>query len=337
MTDAVRGRRPAGRGLASSSASPAGSPPTRPASCCAASPSPATTSPSSRRPPRWSSSAPPTWAALSGKPVATDVWTDVHEVPHVRIGQEADLVVVAPGDRRPAGQGRPRAGRRPADQHAAHRPLPGRVRPGDAHRDVGAPRHPGQRRDPARARARSCIEPAEGRLTGADTGKGRLPEPAEIFELVPRACWPAAPPRPTWPAATSSSPPAAPASTSTRCASSATAPPACRATPSPGRPPRGAPQVTLVARQRRAARPGRASSVVRVETTAAAARRRCVAAAADRRRRRDGRRARRLPAHRGQRREDQEGRRRLGAGHRAGPEPRHPGRDLATTGRARAA
>ena len=38
----------------------------------------------------------PTWAALSGKPVATDVWTDVHEVPHVRIGQSADLVVVAP-------------------------------------------------------------------------------------------------------------------------------------------------------------------------------------------------------------------------------------------------
>ena len=27
----------------------------------------------------------PTWAALSGKPVATDVWTSVHEVPHVRI------------------------------------------------------------------------------------------------------------------------------------------------------------------------------------------------------------------------------------------------------------
>jgi len=38
----------------------------------------------------------PTWAALSGKPVSTQVWDDVHEVPHVRIGQEAALVVVAP-------------------------------------------------------------------------------------------------------------------------------------------------------------------------------------------------------------------------------------------------
>ncbi|MFL6177708.1 MAG: flavoprotein, partial [Ornithinibacter sp.] len=37
-----------------------------------------------------------TWSALSGKPVHTDVWSDITEVPHVRIGQQADLVVVAP-------------------------------------------------------------------------------------------------------------------------------------------------------------------------------------------------------------------------------------------------
>ena len=37
-----------------------------------------------------------TWSALSGKPVSTDVWADVHQVPHVRLGQHADLVVVAP-------------------------------------------------------------------------------------------------------------------------------------------------------------------------------------------------------------------------------------------------
>jgi len=38
----------------------------------------------------------PTWAALSGQPVTTSVFDDVHEVPHVAIGQQADLVVVAP-------------------------------------------------------------------------------------------------------------------------------------------------------------------------------------------------------------------------------------------------
>ena len=37
-----------------------------------------------------------TWSALSGKAVPTDVWTGVEAVPHVRIGQHADLVIVAP-------------------------------------------------------------------------------------------------------------------------------------------------------------------------------------------------------------------------------------------------
>ncbi len=38
----------------------------------------------------------PTWAALSGRPVATDVWSAAHEVPHVRLGPSADLVLVVP-------------------------------------------------------------------------------------------------------------------------------------------------------------------------------------------------------------------------------------------------
>ena len=38
----------------------------------------------------------PTWEALSGKPVSTEVWSDVSRVPHVQIGKTADLVVVAP-------------------------------------------------------------------------------------------------------------------------------------------------------------------------------------------------------------------------------------------------
>ena len=37
-----------------------------------------------------------TWSALSGRPVTSDFFDNVHEVPHVRIGQQADLVVVAP-------------------------------------------------------------------------------------------------------------------------------------------------------------------------------------------------------------------------------------------------
>ncbi|MBA2310854.1 MAG: phosphopantothenoylcysteine decarboxylase, partial [Pseudonocardiales bacterium] len=37
-----------------------------------------------------------TFEALSGHPVHTDLFADVPEVPHVRLGQQAELVVVAP-------------------------------------------------------------------------------------------------------------------------------------------------------------------------------------------------------------------------------------------------
>ena len=37
----------------------------------------------------------PTWGALSGKPVARELWQSPHEVPHVELGQRADLVIVA--------------------------------------------------------------------------------------------------------------------------------------------------------------------------------------------------------------------------------------------------
>src|SRR5579875_2482835 len=38
----------------------------------------------------------PTWAALSHRPVAADVWSGAEDVPHVRLGREAELVVAAP-------------------------------------------------------------------------------------------------------------------------------------------------------------------------------------------------------------------------------------------------
>jgi phosphopantothenoylcysteine decarboxylase/phosphopantothenate--cysteine ligase len=46
--------------------------------------------------------------------------------------------------------------------------------------------HPATQANVATLRARGAIviEPAEGRLTGADTGKGRLPDPGEIFALA---------------------------------------------------------------------------------------------------------------------------------------------------------
>jgi phosphopantothenoylcysteine decarboxylase/phosphopantothenate--cysteine ligase len=125
----------------------------------------------------------PTWAALSGKPVSTDVWANVHEVPHVRIGQEAELVVVAPA----TADLLAKAAHGLADDLLTNTLLTARcpiVFAPAMHTEMWE--HPATRANVATLRSRGAvvIEPAEGRLTGADTGKGRLPDPAEIFALA---------------------------------------------------------------------------------------------------------------------------------------------------------
>jgi phosphopantothenoylcysteine decarboxylase/phosphopantothenate--cysteine ligase len=125
----------------------------------------------------------PTWAALSGKPVATEVWADVHLVPHVRIGQEAELVVVAPA----TADLLAKAAHGLADDLLTNTLLTARcpvVYAPAMHTEMWE--HPATQENVATLRARGAfvIEPAEGRLTGADTGKGRLPDPAEIFAVA---------------------------------------------------------------------------------------------------------------------------------------------------------
>ncbi|WP_193664687.1 bifunctional phosphopantothenoylcysteine decarboxylase/phosphopantothenate--cysteine ligase CoaBC [Nocardioides kribbensis] len=123
----------------------------------------------------------PTWSALSGKPVASDVWTSVHEVPHVRIGKSADLVVVAPA----TADLLARAAHGLADDLLTNTLLTARcpvVLAPAMHTEMWE--HPATVANVATLRSRGVLvlEPAEGRLTGADTGKGRLPDPGEIFE-----------------------------------------------------------------------------------------------------------------------------------------------------------
>ncbi|SDD04955.1 bifunctional phosphopantothenoylcysteine decarboxylase/phosphopantothenate--cysteine ligase CoaBC [Nocardioides lianchengensis] len=125
----------------------------------------------------------PTWAALSGRPVASDVWSSVHEVPHVRIGQSADLVVVAPA----TADLLAKAAHGQADDLLTSTLLTARcpvVFAPAMHTEMWE--HPATRANVATLRARGAVvlEPAEGRLTGADTGKGRLPDPGEIFEVA---------------------------------------------------------------------------------------------------------------------------------------------------------
>jgi phosphopantothenoylcysteine decarboxylase / phosphopantothenate---cysteine ligase len=124
-----------------------------------------------------------TFEALSGQPVHTGVWDDVHEVPHVRIGQEADLVVVAPATADLLA--RAVSGR--ADDLLTATLLTARCPVLFApamHTEMWF--HPATVDNVATLRRRGAIvlEPASGRLTGADTGAGRLPEAEEITTLA---------------------------------------------------------------------------------------------------------------------------------------------------------
>ncbi|MGP4004730.1 bifunctional phosphopantothenoylcysteine decarboxylase/phosphopantothenate--cysteine ligase CoaBC [Streptomyces sp. 8N706] len=123
-----------------------------------------------------------TWSALSGNPVSAEVWETVHEVPHVRIGQTADLVVVAPA----TADMLAKAAHGLADDLLTNTLLTARcpvVFAPAMHTEMWE--HPATQENVATLRRRGAlvIEPAVGRLTGVDTGKGRLPDPGEIFEV----------------------------------------------------------------------------------------------------------------------------------------------------------
>jgi phosphopantothenoylcysteine decarboxylase/phosphopantothenate--cysteine ligase len=120
-----------------------------------------------------------TWAALSGEPVATDVWSDVEQVPHVRLGQEADLVVVAPATADLIA----RAATGRADDLLTATLLTARCPVLFApamHTEMWEHAATQANVQTLRDRGVVVLDPAVGRLTGADSGRGRLPEPADI-------------------------------------------------------------------------------------------------------------------------------------------------------------
>ncbi|HEV8556576.1 MAG TPA: bifunctional phosphopantothenoylcysteine decarboxylase/phosphopantothenate--cysteine ligase CoaBC [Actinophytocola sp.] len=124
-----------------------------------------------------------TFEALSGNPVHTGVFSDVPEVPHVRIGQWADLVLVVPA----TADLLAKAAHGLADDLLTNTLLTARcpvLMAPAMHTEMWE--HAATRDNVATLRARGVIvtEPASGRLTGADTGKGRLADPAEILDLA---------------------------------------------------------------------------------------------------------------------------------------------------------
>jgi phosphopantothenoylcysteine decarboxylase / phosphopantothenate---cysteine ligase len=124
-----------------------------------------------------------TFEALSGEPVQTGVFEDVPQVPHVAIGQGADLVVVAPATADLLA--RAVAGR--ADDLLTATLLTARCPVLFApamHTEMW--QHPATVDNVATLRRRGAVvlEPASGRLTGADSGAGRLPEAEEIVTFA---------------------------------------------------------------------------------------------------------------------------------------------------------
>jgi len=120
-----------------------------------------------------------TFEALSGHPVRTGVFEDVPEVPHVRLGQQADLILIAPATADLLA--RCAAGR--ADDLLTATLLTARCPVLFApamHTEMW--QHPATVDNVATLRRRGVVvlEPAAGRLTGTDSGPGRLPEPDEI-------------------------------------------------------------------------------------------------------------------------------------------------------------
>lgn len=117
--------------------------------------------------------------ALSRNPVVTGLYDDVAQVRHVALGQEADVIVVAPATANTL-----------ANMAGGHAPdLLGNVLLASRGRIVVAPamhtemwEHPATQTNVAilRARGVSIVGPASGALTGDDTGAGRMVEPDEI-------------------------------------------------------------------------------------------------------------------------------------------------------------
>jgi phosphopantothenoylcysteine decarboxylase/phosphopantothenate--cysteine ligase len=124
-----------------------------------------------------------TWEALSGKKVTTQVWEAVDEVRHVKLAAENDLILISPAT---------------ADLIAriaigrADDLLTNLVLASNSIKVLVPAMHPNMWNNAAtvanvallQERGFHIMRPAVGRLTGSDSGIGRLPETSEILSYL---------------------------------------------------------------------------------------------------------------------------------------------------------
>lgn len=125
----------------------------------------------------------PTWEALSGRPVHTEVWAGVPEVAHVAIGRSADLVLVAPA----TADLMARAAHGLADDLLTNVLLtatcPVLMAPA-MHTEMWQHAATRANAHTLTSRGVQLLGPAVGRLTGADSGAGRMAEPEQLAQAA---------------------------------------------------------------------------------------------------------------------------------------------------------
>lgn len=125
----------------------------------------------------------PTWEAISRKPVTTSVHEDVATVRHVALGQAAELVIVAPATANTIAKMVAGLADDLLGTTLLATTAPVAIAPA-MHTEMW--RHPATRANIATLRARgvAILGPAEGELTGGDSGPGRMLEPEEIVDAA---------------------------------------------------------------------------------------------------------------------------------------------------------
>lgn len=124
-----------------------------------------------------------TWEALSGNPLISEVWDDVADVPHVRIGQAADLVIVVPATADLLSRAANGAANDLLTNVLLTATCPIVFAPA-MHTEMWLNAATQENVATLRSRGSIVIDPADGRLTGSDSGPGRLPDAEEIVSVA---------------------------------------------------------------------------------------------------------------------------------------------------------
>jgi phosphopantothenoylcysteine decarboxylase / phosphopantothenate---cysteine ligase len=130
-----------------------------------------------------------TFSALASEPVRTSLWDEPEPIPHTRLGQSADLIVVAPATARVLGKYAAGISDDLLTATLLATRAPVLVCPA-MHTEMWDHASVQENLATLRRRGVHVLDPAVGRLAGGDVGAGRLAEPADIVAEIERVLGP---------------------------------------------------------------------------------------------------------------------------------------------------